>query len=203
MAAGREPRTMLILSGREKPYVMAHRGNRVACLENTLAAFRQALADGADILETDLHLTADAVFVCIHDSTVDRTTDGSGEVGQMSLGAVKRLSAACGRAEFKSERVPTLNELAEIVPGNVALALELKTDRFLESAVCQNLAEQLRQLQVRERTVVLSFSLPRLHVMAAVAPDIPRGWITLRRVWPIDGLQLIGLVWVLLLLNPM
>jgi glycerophosphoryl diester phosphodiesterase len=61
---------------------MAHRGNRVLCPENTLAAFRQALADGADILETDLHLTADKEFVCIHDATVDRTTNGSGAVVQ-------------------------------------------------------------------------------------------------------------------------
>jgi glycerophosphoryl diester phosphodiesterase len=203
MVAGREPCTTLMLPGRKQPYIMAHRGNRVACPGNTLAAFRQALADGADILENGLHLTADGVFVCIHDSTVDRTTDGSREVGQMSLAAVKRLSAACGRAEFRFERVPTLSELAEIVLKDVALAVELKADGFLESSVCRDLAEQLRQLQVRHRTAVLSFSLPRLRTMAAVAPDIARGWITQRRVWPIGGLQLIGPLWLLLLLNPL
>ena len=70
----------LTLPGRRKPYVMAHRGNRVACPENTLAAFRRALADGADILETDLHVAADGQFVCIHDGTLDRTTNGRGLV---------------------------------------------------------------------------------------------------------------------------
>ena len=67
----------LDIAGKPKPYVMAHRGNRVACPENTLAAFQRALDEGADILETDLHVTADDVFVCIHDATLDRTTNGS------------------------------------------------------------------------------------------------------------------------------
>src|SRR3972149_1858410 len=56
----------LALPGRPRPYVMAHRGNRVACPENTLASFRRAIADGAEILETELHLTSDGAFVCIH-----------------------------------------------------------------------------------------------------------------------------------------
>jgi glycerophosphoryl diester phosphodiesterase len=182
---------------------MAHRGNQIACPENTLAAFRQALADGADILETDLHLSADGVFVCIHDSSVDRTTDGSGEVSEMPLAAIKELSASYGRPEFAAERVPTLAELAAIVPADVALALELKTDRLLEEAVCENLANELAELGVRARSVLLSFSLDRLQAMEAVAQDIPRGWITLERPWPLQGVQLLGPFWPLLLLNPL
>ena len=54
---------------------MAHRGNRVACPENTLASFRRALEDGADILETDLYVSADGTFVCIHDGDA-REDDG-------------------------------------------------------------------------------------------------------------------------------
>jgi glycerophosphoryl diester phosphodiesterase len=74
----------LALPGRRKPYVMAHRGNRVACPENTLAAFRRALADGADTLETDLHVTADG-FVCIHDVTLDRTRTDAGPAERSPL----------------------------------------------------------------------------------------------------------------------
>ena len=193
----------LTLPTRQKPYVMAHRGNRVLCPENTLAAFIRALADGADILETDLHLTSDGVFVCIHDATVDRTTDGTGAVAAMPLAALKGLSAAYGRPGFEGERVPTLAELAAIIPEDVALALELKSDRFLEPEVGHRLADELAGLGVRQRTVVLSFSLPRLQAMASVASDIPRGWITLRRVSPRPGVQLLGPLWPLLLLNPL
>ena len=65
-----------------------------------------ALVDGADIIETDLHLTADGVFVCIHDGDVDRTTDGHGPVAAMTLAEVKTLSASCGRPEFAVEPCP-------------------------------------------------------------------------------------------------
>ncbi|MBC7233368.1 MAG: hypothetical protein H5T68_09040 [Chloroflexi bacterium] len=191
-----------ILSGKSKPYVMAHRGNRVACPENTLAAFQRALADGADILETDLHLTADGHFVCIHDATVDRTTNGHGRVAEMTLAELKKLSASCGRPNFEAERIPTLSEVAEILPPQVALALELKTDRFLETDVCRALAAELERANVRGHTAVLSFSLPRLRAVQTVAPDIPVGWITIARLWPLPEVQLTGPFWPVLLVNP-
>jgi glycerophosphoryl diester phosphodiesterase len=193
----------LSLPGRSKPYVMAHRGNRVACPENTLAAFRRALADGADILETDLHLTADGKFVCIHDATVERTTDGHGRVADMTLVELKTFSASCSRPEFQAERIPTLAEVAVLLPADVALALELKTDRFLEPETCHVLLAELERIGVRNRTVVLSFSLPRVQLVHAIAPDIPAGWITLSRAWPLRGVQLLGPFWPLLVLNPL
>jgi len=122
----------LRLPNKPKPYVMAHRGNCVAAPENTLAAFRRAIDDGADILETDLRVSRDGVIVCIHDATLDRTTDGRGAVADLTLAEIKRCSAGCARPEFQAERVPTLDELTAILPADVALALELKTDRFLE-----------------------------------------------------------------------
>ena len=193
----------LLLSHRPKPYLMAHRGNRVACPENTLAAFRRALADGADILETDLHLTADDVFACIHDATVDRTTDGHGPVAEKTLAELKTLSAFCGRPEFQDERIPTLAEVAALLPPDVALALELKTDRFLEPLVCRQLAAEMDCAGIRNRSVVLSFSLARVQAVRAVAPDIPIGWITLSRPWPLAGAQLLGPFWPLLLISPL
>lgn len=198
-----KPTHMPALLGKPKPYVMAHRGNRVACPENTLAAFRQALADGADILETDLHLSADDVFVCIHDATVDRTTDGSGAVAERILAELGALSAAYGRREFLAERIPTLAELAAIVPDDVALAVELKTDRFLEADVCRRLVAELDRAGVRDRSFTLSFSLPRVQAVHQVAPDIMMGWITLSSWWPLRGVQMLGPAWPLLLRNPL
>lgn len=196
-------RIPLALLDGPRPYVMAHRGNRVACPENTLAAFRRAVDEGTDIVETDLHLTADEVFVCIHDATVDRTTDGQGEVASMTLARLKALSACYGRPEFAAERVPTLAELAGLLPDDVALALELKSDRFLESEVCRRLAAELDELGLRRRTVVLSFSLERIQAVRAATPDIPIGWITLTRPWPRRGVEMLGPLWPLLLLDPL
>ena len=190
------------LVGKSKPYVMAHRGNRVACPENTIAAFQRALDEGADILETDLHLTADGVFVCIHDATVDRTTNGSGAVSAMTLNEIKALSAADGRLDFETERVPTLTELTAILPPGVPLALELKADQFLVADVCRRLVGELDQAGLRKRTAVLSFSVARLLTLRSVAPDIPVGLITYTRAMPLRGFQFLGPLWPLLILNP-
>lgn len=200
------PARQLALPDRPKPYVMAHRGNSAACPENTLAAFRRALAEGADIIETDLHLTADGVFVCIHDGAVDRTTDGRGPVAEMTLAQLKTLSASYGRPAFRDEQVPTLAELCALLasePREVALALELKTDRFLDPAVCRELAAELAAAGLIERTVVLSFNLARVQTVAAVAPLIPKGYITMSKLTP-RGVEaeLIGAFWPVYFLNP-
>jgi len=195
--------TRLTLPGKSQPYLMAHRGNRVLCPENTLAAFRQALADGADILETDLHLTADNEFVCIHDATVNRTTNGSGAVAQITLAEIKKLSAAYHFTGFEDEGIPSLSELAAILPGDVALALELKTSRFIEPDVCLKLVTELNHAGVRGRTIVLSFNLKYLRTVQAVAADIPIGWITISCFWPQADAQLLGPFWPLLILNPL
>lgn len=193
----------LSLTGRPKPYIMAHRGNRVACPENTLAAFRRALADGADILETDLHVTRDGVFVCLHDHTLERTTDGRGPVEALTLAELKTFSASYGRPEFAAERVPTLAEVAALLPADRVLALELKSDRFLEPEVGRRLSVELARLGVRERVVALSFNLARVQAVRAAAPEIPIGSITLNNPLPLADVALFGPFWPLLVLNPL
>jgi glycerophosphoryl diester phosphodiesterase len=190
------------LDGRPKPYIMAHRGNSVAAPENTMAAFRRAIEDGADIIETDLHLTRDGVFVCIHDSTLERTAGEPGVVSEMSLAEIKRVPVSYGRPEFAGERVPTLAELTGILPPGVALALELKTDRFLEPEVARRLAGELAASAVEDRTVAISFSLERILCVKRVAPGLPIGFITADRLTPTVPAELIGPYWPLLLLNP-
>jgi glycerophosphoryl diester phosphodiesterase len=181
---------------------MAHRGNRVLCPENTLASFTKAFEEGTDILETDLHLSADGVFMCIHDATVDRTTDGSGAVAEKTLAELKSLSASYRFNGFKRERIPTLAETTSILPAGVGLALELKTDRFLEPEVCARLVAELRDAGVLSRTIVLSFSLPRLQTVQAVEPAIPMGWITMAKLSPHADPEVLGPFWPAVFLNP-
>jgi glycerophosphoryl diester phosphodiesterase len=182
---------------------MAHRGNSTHCPENTLAAFRRAFEEGADLLETDLHVTVDGVFVCIHDATVDRTTGGSGTVAGMTLEQLKQLSASYGRDEFAEERIPTLAEMFAILPPGAPVALELKTDRFLDTAVARQLAEEIAAAGMEDQTVLLSFHLDRVQAVKAVAPDLPTGFITLKRMIPKAGADLLGPFWPILLINPL
>ncbi len=83
------------------------------------------------------------------------------------------------------------------------MALELKTDRFLEPDVCRKLADELAAAGVRDRTVALSFSLARVQAVAAAAPDMPKGFITMSKLTPkgVDA-QLIGAFWPVYFLNP-
>lgn len=192
----------LSLPGRSKPYVMAHRGNRVLCPENTLASFRKALEEGADILETDLHLSLDGTFMCIHDATVDRTTDGSGPVADKTLAELKSLSASCGFAQYTSERIPTMAEVASILPADIGLALELKTDCFLEPEICGRLVDEIRRYGIADRVIMLSFSLPRLLAVKAVDETIPMGWITMAKLAPHPQPEVLGPFWPAVFLNP-
>jgi glycerophosphoryl diester phosphodiesterase len=77
-----------------RPLNIAHQGGEIEAPSDTLYAFKTARQKGADVLETDVHLSADGRVVVLHDDTVDRTTNGSGSVEQMTLAEIKRLDAA-------------------------------------------------------------------------------------------------------------
>src|SRR5258705_2108830 len=108
--------------------VIAHRGASGNAPENTLAAFRKAVALGASFIETDLQLSRDARFVAIHYATVNRTTNGQGAVHDMALADLRKLDTGswfC--SEFAGERIPTLEEILEFSQKNdVVFYLEIK-----------------------------------------------------------------------------
>ena len=114
--------------------IYAHRGASAAHPENTLRAFRHALAIGVDGIELDVHATADGIPVVIHDRDVGRTTDGAGYVDEIPLARLQTFDAGDG------ERVPTLTEVLELVGDAAHLDVEIK-GTGIEGAVLQVLAE--------------------------------------------------------------
>ena len=109
-------------------YVLwAHRGASAVAPENTLAAFFIAAECGASGLEMDVHSSKDGVPVIIHDETLERTTNGSGKVCNMSLRELKALDAgAWFSPAFRGEKIPALIEVLEIFRGRLRLNLEIK-----------------------------------------------------------------------------
>lgn len=106
------------------PIVIGHRGAAGAAPENTLESFRRGVADGAAIVETDLHATCDGALVLLHDEDVARTTDGSGPIAELTLAQAKRLDAGHGFAldggfpwRGRGLRIPTLEEAFAALPG--------------------------------------------------------------------------------------
>jgi glycerophosphoryl diester phosphodiesterase len=125
------------------PIVIGHRGCAGEVPENTLASFEAGLAAGAAILESDVHLTRDGVPVLIHDDSVDRVTDGSGQVADLDVSALSQLDAGWrferdGRHPFRGRglRIPTLAEALRRFPS-ARFNLELKQDvpGLVESSV--------------------------------------------------------------------
>lgn len=118
------------------PIVIGHRGSSGEAPENTLPAFARALEQGAAILETDVHATADGVVVVYHDDYVDRTTDGSGAIAELSAEALRRLDAGYhfspdGGESFPFRgtglRISTLAEVFEAYP-ETRFNIEIKHD---------------------------------------------------------------------------
>lgn len=102
------------LAYRNKIAVAAHRGNSRYAPENTMAAFRSAVALNIDMVEIDLHMTSDGEIILMHDHKVDRTTDGRGLICSKTLAEMKALDAGSWKGEeFAGERVPTFREFLE------------------------------------------------------------------------------------------
>lgn len=117
-------------------FVAAHRGAGgelgVLAPEDSLAAYRAAIALGVELVETDPRPTTDGVIVNVHDTSVDRTTDGTGEVSAMTLAAIQALHLRADRyaGDFSCERVPTLEAILATAKGHAIVLVDAnKTDR--------------------------------------------------------------------------
>ena len=109
--------------------VIGHMGSCADRPGNTLAGVRRAIEAGAHVAEVDVRTTKDGALVCLHDPTVDRTTDGRGAVAAMTLAEVKRLDAGVRfDPRFKGERVPTLREVLSLGKGKIGVMIDLKEE---------------------------------------------------------------------------
>lgn len=123
--------------------LVGHRGLSPGFPENTLAAFANSVELGVDVIEIDLRGTADGEVVILHDETVDRTTDGTGDVTELTLEEVKQLDAGSWFSpEFAGETIPTYDEVLELVDGTgVKLLLDVKLSEVLDKERVVRLTE--------------------------------------------------------------
>lgn len=185
-----------------RPFVVAHRGARLAEAENTLRAFLLALVQGADALETDLRFTADDQLILFHDATLERMTEGTGLVRDCALAELQRLRVRRPDGALATDRIPTLAELVDATGGQTPLLLELKDPLFLQEKYARILVDVLERGGVLRRSALISFHFEHVLAVKAVCPDVPIGHITLKNPWPHRNAQLLGPLWPLLYLNP-
>jgi glycerophosphoryl diester phosphodiesterase len=170
------------------PAVVAHRGASIDHPENTIRAFEAAVEAGADFVELDVRLTADAVPVVLHDFDLSRTTDGSGLVHQLTLAEVKRLDASRGRGA--RAEVPTLREALEALSGRVGVNVEIKNlpgepafDSPREAAADQ-VVKTLGDLGFPGPVLVSSFNWLSIERIQELDGAIPTGFLTSAAIDP-------------------
>lgn len=168
----------------EAAFIASHRGDADVAPENTLPAVRAALAAGFDYVEVDVALTRDGAAVLMHDATVDRTTNGSGRLAELSLAEVRTLDAGAwfGPA-FAGTPVPLVEEFLDVLAASASRALvELKGDWTPQAAA--QLVSQIGARGLERRVAVASFDARTLALLASESDVISR--LAILRALPED-----------------
>ena len=175
---------------------IAHRGLSSQYPENTILAFQKALDIGIVWMEFDLQITSDNHLVVMHDKTVDRTTNGRGLVSDLTLEQVQALDAGSHLdAKFAGERVPTFEEVIDLLSGQAKMAVELKFDGL--EPIGQVL-DILQKHDVIDQVSVSSFDLDKLPEVKRLCPscsttallkpevDVSRDWVAEAQKYGVD-----------------
>lgn len=160
-----------------RPLVLGHRGASADAPENTLAAFRRALEDGADGFELDVWRCGTGEAVVIHDADARRTGQAPLRVKGTSLSALRELDVGRWRGDpFAGERIPTLSEVLEAFPVAI-VNVELKSERIPDPGLAVEVVRTLRQHRAEPRVVVSSFHAALLGAFRSLAPDVATGFL--------------------------
>lgn len=158
--------------------IYGHRGASAYAPENTLEAFRLAMDMGADGFELDVHMSRDGELVVIHDETVDRTTDGTGFVKDLTLAQLKALDACNGMARYRGAKIPTLGEVFDLIRDTGHLVnVEVKTDEWFYPQIEEKCLELAKEKGVEDRVIYSSFNHYTLMKLRRLKPDAKLGML--------------------------
>lgn len=164
---------------------VAHRGATAYTPENTIAAFDLAVDMKADYIEIDVQRSKDGELVLIHDTTVDRTTDGTGKVGDLTLEQLRSLDAGSWKGEqFAGEPIPTFEEILDHYHGKIGILIELKAPELypgIEEQVAAALIERNLHKPQNEKIIIQSFNFESIKKMDQLLPKVPIGVLTSNR----------------------
>jgi glycerophosphoryl diester phosphodiesterase len=164
---------------------VAHRGATGYAPENTIAGFDLAVDMKADYIEIDVQRSKDGELVIIHDTTVDRTTDGTGKVGDLTLQQLQGLDAGSWKGEsFTGESIPTFEEILDRYHGKVGILIELKAPELypgIEEQVAEALKERNLDQPQNEKIIIQSFNFESMKKTDKLLPKVPVGVLTSNR----------------------
>ena len=176
-----------------KPLIIAHRGACSYSPENTMAAFGLALEQNADGIELDAKLSRDGQVVVIHDQTVDRTTNGTGKVRDLTLSELQKLDAGSRFSnEFKGEKIPSLEEVLRGFGTRFLINVELTSYTTPGDLLPEKVARLIKNSGVKENIIFSSFHPVVLHRIMTLMPEVPAGLLT-GEGWLNGGIHLSGI----------
>ncbi|MEZ6048790.1 MAG: glycerophosphodiester phosphodiesterase family protein [Planctomycetaceae bacterium] len=147
--------------------VVAHRAYHVSAPENTIPAIEAAIQIGCDFVELDVRTSKDGKLIIMHDSSVDRTTDGQGKIDQLTFSEIKKLDAGIKRGEkWKGTEVPTFSEALDCCTGRIGLYLDHK------NADVPQVVALLKEKQMLKSTIIYCGSTAILKEYRQLAPDL-------------------------------
>lgn len=186
--------------GRER-LLLGHRGVPQESPENTLSGFRRALEHGLDGVELDVQLCRTGELVVFHDETVNRLTNGSGRVSELSFDELRRLDAGIrfGK-EFEGEQIPSLEEVLELLGEKMLVNVELKTHALHDDGLEARVAGLIQKMKLQSSVIFSSFNPCSLRRIQRQNPDFSLALlfsddqpIHLRKAWATRLLRLKGI----------
>ena len=152
--------------------VMAHRGYSGAYPENTMLSFRKAAEAGTDGIELDVHSTRDGVLVVHHDERVDRTTDGTGRICDLSYAELRQFNAAnLWKSRYAPERIPSFEEYCEwAATQDLFTNIEIKTDNTYYPGIEQKTWDMVVKYGLEKKVLFSSFNHFSLTRMKEILP---------------------------------
>lgn len=167
--------------------IYGHRGASGYAPENTLEAFELAAKMGAYGVELDVHVCKDGELIVAHDETIDRVSDGSGLICEMTAAELKKYRFNKTHPEYKNASVPTLREVYELLkPYGLHVNVELKNSRIRYARLEEKCVELAAEMGMTDRVLYSSFNHHSLLYLKQLDPSLPCGALydaTLVRPW--------------------
>lgn len=155
------------------PMIIAHRGGAKLAPENTLASFENAIAIGVEMIEIDVHFSKDSEIIVIHDGSLNRTTNGSGEIKDLTLEEIKKYDAGSWFSEdFKNEKVSTLAEVLQMINGRCKLLIEIKGGDDKYPGLEEKIVQTVKDYNAMEWVVIQSFNRNSVLHIKEMDPEL-------------------------------
>lgn len=184
-------------AGSQTPLVIAHQGGERLFPSETMFTFAQAVALGVDVLEMDVHSTADGVLVLMHDATVDRTTNGRGAIKEMTFAEIQTLDAGYYWTDDDGQTypyrdqgivVPALEEVFQTYP-DMRYNIEIKQQ---EPSIVRPFCDLIHQYQKQDQVLMATFHAEVMAEFRQVCPDVATAMVE-QEILPLWLLSKVGL----------